>query len=186
MKYDNEKIKEDFRVGKKQKFLFFWGHRKLKSGKIGSSCLSQWWPSEFIMEGVTYFSAEHFMMAEKARLFDDQENLVKIIHSTSPAQAKAFGRKVIGFKEDIWVKNRFDIVQRGNVAKFEQNKELKEFLLSTNHRILVEASPVDAIWGIGMAIDHEHIENPLKWKGLNLLGYALMCARDVIADKNNK
>lgn len=180
MIYNLQKIRKDFNAGKKQKFLFFWGHQKSQSGDIGKECLSQWWPAQFIMAGITYFSAEHYMMAEKARLFNDTEHLDKIIHAKSPGQAKAFGRMVNGFDEDVWVKYRYEIVRRGNMAKFGQNPALQEFLLSTKNRILVEASPVDSIWGIGLSQENEHCQNPLKWKGLNLLGFALMEVREML------
>ncbi len=183
MKYNIDKTRKDFQAGKKQKFLFFWGHQKLKSGEIGQSCLSQWWTTNFEIDGIKYFSAEHYMMAEKARLFNDVENLEKIIESNSPAQAKQFGREVRGFKEDVWIKNRYEIVKRGNLAKFAQNQELKSFLLSTKMRVLVEASPVDSIWGIGLAKESEHCQNPIKWRGLNLLGFALMEVRDELLNE---
>lgn len=182
MKYNIDLIRKDFQTGKKHKFLFFWGHQKLKNGEIGNSCFSQWWTSKFEIDGVEYTSAEQYMMAEKARLFNDLDNLDKIINSKSPAQAKQFGREVIGFNEDIWLKHRYEIVKRGNLAKFSQNKDLKNYLLSTNKRILVEASPVDAIWGIGLAKDNKLAENPLKWRGLNLLGFALMEVRDILTE----
>ncbi|TAJ13469.1 NADAR family protein [Marinilabiliaceae bacterium JC017] len=180
MKYNKEKTIQDFRSGKKQKFLFFWGHQKQRNGEVGQSCLSQWWSTEFTIDGVKYFSAEHFMMAEKARLFKDSINLERIINSSSPGQAKQYGREVIGFKEEIWMANRYDIVKKGNIEKFKQNKDLKAFLLSTKNRILVEASPVDTIWGIGLTKESEHCKNPLKWRGMNLLGFALMEVRDEI------
>ena len=184
MQYDLQLIREQFQAGKKLKFLFFWGHQKSKNNEIDKSCLSQWWSSDFEIDGITYFSAEHYMMAEKARLFNDAHNLERIINSKSPAQAKQFGREVIGFKEEVWHENRYEIVKRGNFAKFSQNAELKEFLISTGNRILVEASPVDNIWGIGLAQDAEHCKNPLKWKGLNLLGFALMEVRDILNENS--
>ena len=181
MKYNIDHIRNDFQKGRKQKFLFFWGHQKLKNGEIGQSCLSQWWNSEFEINGIKYFSAEHFMMAEKARLFNDSENLEKIINAKSPAHAKQFGREVRGFIEEKWRENRFEI---GNIAKFGQNPELRKYLLSTENRILVEASPIDPIWGIGLSKDNENCNNPLQWKGLNLLGFALMEARDELLKCN--
>ncbi len=184
MKYNIDQIKKDFQSGEKQKFLFFWGHQKKKSGELGQSCLSQWWSAKFVVDEVEYFSAEHYMMAEKARLFKDDKNLTNIIGAKSPAQAKQFGREVVGFREDEWVKNRYEIVKRGNMAKFSQNADLKEFLLSTKNRILVEASPVDTIWGIGLPKDNDHVENPLKWRGLNLLGFALMEVRDLLNESD--
>jgi len=183
MKYTIEKIRNDFQSGTKQKFLFFWGHQKQRNGEVGLGCLSQWWTSEFIVDGITYFSAEHYMMAEKARLFDDKIHLDKIINSKSPAQAKQYGREVIGFNEKVWVDNRYEIVKVGSIAKFKQNVELKDFLLSTKKRVLVEASPVDNIWGIGLSKDSENCNNPLNWRGLNLLGFALMEARDFLIEE---
>jgi len=178
MKYSLVQVQKDFQAGKKQKFLFFWGHRKQKDGTIGQGCLSQWWPAKFQVDGIEYFSAEHYMMAEKARLFNDSFHLEKIIHAKSPAQAKQFGREVVGFTENIWEENRYQIVTKGSIEKFSQNEELKKYLLATKNRILVEASPVDSIWGIGLSADSDRCNNPLQWRGLNLLGFALMEARD--------
>ncbi|SQI35422.1 Swarming motility protein ybiA [Providencia alcalifaciens] len=160
---------------------FFWGHQS-KQHQVTKSCFSQWYPAPFIVDNNRFASAEHFMMAEKARLFDDNETLQKIIHAPNPGAAKAFGREVRGFKQDIWDANRYNIVVKANLAKFSQNEALKQFLLATNERVLVEASPVDKIWGIGLAEDAENIENPLTWKGLNLLGFALMEVRAQLAN----
>jgi len=121
------------------------------------------------------------MMAEKARLFKDESVLQKILNAGSPGAAKKFGRMVAGFSDDVWMAHRFEIVCRANVAKFSQNEELKTFLLNTGNKVLVEASPYDRIWGIGMSSNHQDINNPAMWKGLNLLGYALMEARDQLA-----
>lgn len=168
-----------YRTGKKFKYVFFWGHQSKQ--QVTKSCFSQWYPAPFIVDGNRFASAEHFMMAEKARLFGDSEILQKIINAPNPGAAKAYGREVRGFKQDIWDANRFDIVVKANLAKFSQNDALKQFLLATNERVLVEASPVDKIWGIGLAEDAENIENPLTWKGLNLLGFALMEVRTQLA-----
>lgn len=163
--------------GHRAKYVFFWGHQKSKDGSVGKSCFSQWYHSPFNVGGHIYKTAEHFMMAEKARLFNDTESEKAILKSGNPGEAKSLGRNVLGFVNDTWDQQRFDIVVRANLEKFQQNEELKEFLLSTGKRVLVEASPVDKIWGIGMAEDNEHVENPFKWKGLNLLGFALMEVR---------
>ena len=93
-------------------------------------------------------------------------------------KAKKLGRQIKHFDEQIWLEQRFDIVVKGNYLKFSQNPELKQFLLNTSYRVIVEASPVDPIWGIGMAADHRDAANPKRWKGLNLLGFALMQVRD--------
>ncbi|ELU8148905.1 NADAR family protein [Listeria monocytogenes] len=178
MDYTLEKIQHKYRKGEKLKYIFFWGHQPAEDGKISKSCFSQWWICSFKVDGVEYNCAEQFMMAEKAKLFNDMEMREKILAAKHPKQAKNFGRLIRGFQEDIWLKNRFNIVMRANLAKFSQNEELKKFLMQTKNRILVEASPVDKIWGIGMAADNKKVENPLYWKGLNLLGFALMAVRD--------
>jgi ribA/ribD-fused uncharacterized protein len=118
------------------------------------------------------------MMAEKARLFGDEACRAQIIDTASPADVKALGREVHGFDEERWVENRFEIAVRGNIAKFSQNPELRDWLVGTAPMVLVEASPVDTIWGIGLAADDKRASDPVKWRGLNLLGFALMKARD--------
>ncbi len=118
------------------------------------------------------------MMAKKAELFGDQEILAKILKCKSPAEAKKLGREVKNYVDTVWLENRYEIVKQGNFHKFSQNPDLKTFLLNTKDRVIVEASPVDSIWGIGMAEDHKDILKPKAWKGLNLLGFALMEVRD--------
>ena len=165
-------------IAPESKFLFFWGHQPSKDGTITKTCFSQWWLSSFKVNGVTYKTAEHWMMEKKAELFNDNEVLNKIIKANSPAEAKKLGRQVKNYDDAIWLENRFEIVKEGNYHKFSQNPDLKAFLLNTDERVIVEASPVDPIWGIGMAGDHKDVLNPAKWKGLNLLGFALMEVRD--------
>lgn len=180
--YNIESLLKETRSGKRVKYLFFWGHRKRKDGQIGKQCFSQWWGASFEIDGIKYPSAEVYMMAQKAQLFNDHEMEQKIITSSNPGAAKKYGREIRNFNEDVWKQNRFEIVVRGNQAKFEQNEALKKFLLSTNKRVLVEASPVDKIWGIGLAEDDPHAENPEKWNGLNLLGFALMKVRYILSE----
>ena len=169
--------------GEEINYLYFWGHRH-SGGKIRKTCFSQWYQAEFCLDNVTYLTAEHYMMAEKARLFKDQFSWERIIGVDNPGEAKKLGRKVKGFQEDIWRNNRFAIVVRGNIAKFDQNPLLKEFLLATNDNVLVEASPYDRIWGVGLGAKSPQILDPWQWKGLNLLGFALMEARSKL--KENK
>jgi ribA/ribD-fused uncharacterized protein len=159
-------------------YLFFWGHRPRRDGGVGAGCLSQWWPCGFTVDKTVYPSAEHWMMAGKARLFGDHEGLAAVLASASPGAAKAAGRKVRGFDEETWENARFELVATGNLAKFTQNGELREFLASTGSKVLVEASPRDRIWGIGLAGGHEDAARPSRWPGLNLLGFALMNVRD--------
>ena len=158
--------------------MFFWGHEPSKDGSVTKSCFSQWWNCVFEVDGTLYHTAEQYMMAEKALLFGDAEIRDKILQSRHPKQAKDLGRMVKGFHEEVWVERRSDIVRRGNLAKFSQNENLRNFLIQTKDRVLVEASPVDRIWGVGLAADDVRIENPLNWRGLNLLGFALMEVRD--------
>ncbi|GAA3641417.1 NADAR family protein [Kineosporia mesophila] len=166
-------------AGKKQKFIFFWGHRPERDGRVGQGCFSQWWPSPFTVDGVTYGTAEHWMMAGKARLFGDEPVLAKILAAPSPAQAKQLGRQVRGFDQDRWLEHRYQLVAEGNLAKFGQYPKYAEVLRASGSRVLVEASPVDRIWGIGLAADNEAATDPTRWRGLNLLGFALMDVREV-------
>lgn len=180
MKYSRESIIARYQTGERLKFLFFYGHQPAKDGKASKSCFSQWWLDTFCVDEIDYPSAEHWMMAEKARLFEDTETLAAIIKAKSPGEAKKLGRMVGNFDPQAWEQRKFEIVVQGNVHKFSQNEDLKEFLLNTKDRILVEASPLDRIWGIGMTQHHEEVENPEKWKGHNLLGFALMQTRDLL------
>lgn len=166
--------------GNKVKYVFFWGHRKPKQG-VGKSCFSQWYEAPFEHDGNRYLTAEHFMMAEKSRLFEDQEATQKVVLAKTPGEAKRIGREVKGFDEEIWLQHRFDIVVKANLVKFSQNSDLKNYLLNTGERVLVEASPVDSIWGVGLAADDPLVESPESWQGLNLLGFALMEVREQLA-----
>ncbi|MBT3167464.1 NADAR family protein [Streptomyces sp. Vc74B-19] len=172
-----EALIEAVRAGERVKYLHFWGHRPLPDGRIGASCLSQWWPSPFTVDGVEYATAEHWMMAAKARLFGDAEGERRVLAAEHPAQAKKAGRLVRGFDEETWRRERFGIVVEGSVHKFAADEGLRSFLLGTGERVLVEASPVDRVWGIGLAADHEAAHDPTRWRGPNLLGFALMEAR---------
>jgi ribA/ribD-fused uncharacterized protein len=163
--------------GAEAELLFFWGHRPLADGRVGKSCLSQWYAAPFTVDGERYATAEHWMMAEKARLFGDAAARAKILAAREPGEAKKLGRGVRGFDVARWAEARFEIVVRGNVEKFGQNAELKAFLLGTGDQVLVEASPEDRIWGIGMAADDPRARHPDEWDGENLLGFALMEAR---------
>lgn len=159
------------------KYLYFWGHSPRKDGRIGASCLSQWWESPFTVDGVRYATAEHWMMAAKARLFGDAEAERAVLAARSPAAAKKAGRLVRDFDETIWRRERYGIVVDGSVHKFAAHDDLRAFLVDTGDRVLVEASPLDRVWGIGLARDAEAAADPARWQGLNLLGFALMEAR---------
>jgi ribA/ribD-fused uncharacterized protein len=168
----------EVRAGARIKYLHFWGHRPRPDGRVGAGCLSQWWPSPFTVDGVTYATAEHWMMAGKARLFGDREAETRALAAGHPSQAKKAGRLVRGFDEATWERKRFQLVVEGSVHKFSAHPDLLRFLLNTGERVLVEASPVDRVWGIGLAADDEAASDPQRWRGPNLLGFALMEARE--------
>jgi ribA/ribD-fused uncharacterized protein len=163
--------------GGQPKYLLFWGHQPPPTGGVGKGCLSQWWPAPFTLDGLSYPSAEHFMMTAKALLFGGTSAADRIRAAPHPRAAKALGREVRGFDERHWAERRFDLVVRGNLAKFSQHTDLGNYLLGTGGRVLVEASPVDRAWGIGLAADDERATSPEHWPGLNLLGFALMEVR---------
>ncbi|WP_432055521.1 NADAR family protein [Streptomyces sp. bgisy022] len=183
-----QELIESLRGGARVKYLHFWRHRPLPDGRIGASCLSQWWPSPFTVDGVRYATAEHWMMAGKARLFGDRDAERRILDADAdhPGAAQKAGRLVRGFDEEVWRRERFGIVVEGNVHKFAADPRLRSFLLGTagrdgsgtGGRVLVEASPRDRIWGIGLAEDDERADDPERWRGENLLGFALMAARE--------
>jgi len=165
-------------AGEPINMLAFWGHRAQADRSIGPGVLSQWWPQPFTVDGVRYPSAEHWMMAGKARLFDDADGLAAVLAASTPGAAKAAGRTVRGFDEQRWRAVRYDLVVAGNRAKFGQRAELADFLRRTGTKVLVEASPFDRIWGVGLARTHADVARPSRWRGLNLLGFALMDVRD--------
>ncbi|MFF9899766.1 NADAR family protein [Streptomyces longispororuber] len=164
-------------AGRRVKYVHFWGHTPRRDGQLGASCFSQWWPSPFTVDGVTYATAEHWMMAAKARLFGDADAERAVLAARTPAEAKRAGRLVRGFDDAVWERERFGIVVEGSERKFASSEALRAYLAGTGQRVLVEASPVDRVWGIGLAADEPAAGEPARWRGLNLLGFALMAAR---------
>lgn len=159
----------------KDDFLFFWEHTG-----TGKACLSQWYPSPFMIGGVYYNCAEQYMMAEKARIFGDEKACQEIMAAYNPMDMKKLGRHARNFNSYVWDANCSDVIKRANLAKFSQNPKLKEFLLSTGDKVLVEASPNDIIWGIGMSADNPDAITPSRWTGENRLGFVLMEVREVL------
>lgn len=158
-------------------FLYFWGHQE-PYGIVTKACLSQWYPCSFYVDGIYYNCAEQYMMAEKARIFGDESARQKILAATDPLKMKKLGRQVKNFDAKIWDNVAPVIVVRGNLAKFGQNPSLLNFLLSTGSKTLVEASPYDTIWGIGMTEAQAQNSYPHIWCGTNKLGFSLMDVRD--------
>ncbi len=171
--------------GEQVRFLFFWGHRPTP-GRVGKGCLSQWWPSPFTVGGDTFATAEHYMMWRKAHLFDDHDLAASMLTVEHPKDVKALGREVRGFDQSVWEATRYDIVVTGNKHKFAQHEDLREFLLATGEQVLVEASPDDRIWGIGMAADDPHAADPALWRGQNLLGFALGEVRELLSTEDSQ
>lgn len=149
------------------KYYFFWG----------GEC-SQWYKAPIKIDGHTYNCNEQYMMAEKARLFNDQDALDAILKISNPRKQKALGRSVKGFDQNEWEKIARLVVYRANWAKFSQHKDLFNFLLGTKKLKIVEASPEDTVWGIGLHENDPDILDESKWKGTNWLGEAIMQVRD--------
>lgn len=143
-----------------------------------ASPFSQWYRCAFTVGDAAFNCAEQFMMHGKALLFDDADAAAKILAADHPRDHKALGRKVKRFDDKIWKREREAIVMAGSRAKFAQNPELLELLLATKGTTLVEASPYDKIWGIGLAASDPRAQDPAQWKGQNLLGKILTALRD--------
>jgi ribA/ribD-fused uncharacterized protein len=177
---DLESLRKAVRGGQSFTYRLFYGHTPRPDGKLSDAVFSQFWPCSFSLGGIRYIFAEQWMMASKARLFADAEALARILVAKAPLECKRIGRSVRGFDEARWREHRFDLVTAGNVAKFGQDAALREYLLATGDEILVEASPTDCIWGIRLGRDNKDAIDPLRWRGQNLLGFALMRARLIL------
>ena len=147
-------------------FVLFW-----------SGTFSQWFASEFTIDGQKYNTAEQYMMYKKALLFGDEEVANAIMRTANPREQKALGRKVRGFNVETWVEHCREYVYEANLAKFSQNPEMLDELMETGDRELVEASPYDKIWGIGIHYDDEKALDKEQWQGTNWLGEAIMRVR---------
>jgi len=134
----------------------------------------QWHRCQFTSaDGLVFNCAEQYMMYHKAMLFGDQAAANKILSKSSPRDQKALGRKVKNFDEQVWNQHARSIVFSGNYYKFTQNPHLKSNLLATCGKTLVEASPTDRIWGIGLNQDAAEFTDPDDWPGTNWLGEVL-------------
>lgn len=179
-RYTREKVIEACEAGEPLELNMFWGHRPSRDGAMGKGCFSQWWKSDFWHDGEHFCCMEQCMMLGKAKLFEDDAIQAKIRASTDPKEIKALGRAVHPFDGKCWDAVKYPLVLNGNYHKFVQNAELRNFLLSTGDSILVEASPYDCVWGIGLSAGNPRAQDPRQWRGRNLLGFALMEVRDEI------
>ena len=157
--------------------LFFWGHTE-HSSNVTKACLSNFYPCKFEFNGKMFHFSEQCFMWQKAMLFNDFEIAEQILNETDVRKIKALGRKVKGFNNNLWDKHKEDFMFNACYAKFSQNDKLKDFLLGTGNSEIVEASPVDNIWGIVFSSD-KAMENVDKW-GQNLLGKTLMKVRAIL------
>lgn len=180
MSTGNELESEEYLKAGGDRYVFFW-----------KNPFSQQYVSEFTCISVvdedldikTYNCVEQFLMSEKALLFEDKESFDKIMESKSPKVQKELGRNIRGFKNKKWNHMKVKISLAGNMAKFTQNPNLRQHLLNTGTKTIVEASPSDDIWGIGIGIQDPKIGQPKRWKGQNLLGKVLMETRKrILAD----
>lgn len=142
--------------------------------------LSNWYRSEFQVDGISFSSMEQYMMYQKAVLFQDRETAEKILRTDDAAEQKALGRAVRGFQEAIWEEQREDIIYRGVYEKFRQNPGLKEQLRQTGSETIAECAVKDRIWGIGLSMHDEDRFRMEAWKGKNLLGKILMKVRETL------
>lgn len=151
----------------KDQYIFFW--------RVNDEhgYMSQWYPSPFQANGLTFPTAEHYMMWRKAKLFGDDEIAEQVLNAKSPKEAKALGRVVRGYDEEVWLQHRQEVIETGNVYKFAAHPELEQKLLATDGFALVEASPEDKVYGIGLAEDDPRAWDESTWEGENLLGKAL-------------
>ncbi len=176
---DLEALRARIRDGQSFTYLPFYGHAA-EPGRITNAVYSQFYPVEFQIDGVRYRWAEQWMMAAKARLFVDHEALAAILRADDPLACKKIGRTVRNYDDGQWSAARFDLVVAGNIAKFGQNPPLREHLFGSDDAILVEAAPRDTTWGIGLGRENPAVHDPLRWRGRNLLGFALVKVRAVL------
>ncbi|MBC8478732.1 NADAR family protein [bacterium] len=154
-----------------EQFYFFYEHQ-----------FGQWTQRQMTdPDGIGYNCCEQYMMFKKACLFQDSDSADRILNEVVPARQKELGRQVKGYQPDLWNQHKFGIVWYGNYLKFSQHADLRKRLLATGEKTLAEASPLDRVWGVGLAADDERILDTANWTGQNLLGKALMSVRQALA-----
>lgn len=148
---------------------YFWG-----------SIFSNWYPSKFEYNGIEFLNSEAALMYAKAMIFDDLNHSIEILNTENhdPRKVKKLGRKVVGYDDDLWAENRYELMVDILKSKFSQNPDMLDILLSYEDKTIVEASPYDGIWGVKLHWSDDLILNEANWNGQNLLGLALMEVRD--------
>lgn len=142
--------------------------------------LSNWYSSPFDLDGIHFTSAEQYIMYKKCVLFGDQISADAILATDDTSVQQKIGRKAKGYNEDVWAGMRQLIAVRGLLAKFSQNEDLKQKLLETGDAWLVECAHSDTIWACGIRLNEDERFDTSKWRGQNLLGFALMEARSIL------
>lgn len=161
-------------IPRPQEIVTFYGKEDL---------LSSFNPTGYTVKGIRFAHDEQFMMYCKARLFGDLYRAELILNEPDPMGCKRLGKRVYPFDEDTWVLKRRPIVFRGSLQKARENQNVREYLLSTNNALIVEASPTDDIWGVKLKKDDPRIQDPSQWQGLNLRGYVWMDVRRVLQEE---
>jgi ribA/ribD-fused uncharacterized protein len=161
-------------------FVFFWRPQE-ENGYLGN-----WFLRDFELDGTRFNCSEQAMMYKKAMLMGDPKTAAIILKEDQPAKHKKLGQSVAPWDEKKWLENREKIMFDSCRAKFLAAPDLLEQLLATGDACLVEASPMDKIWGIGLAKDHPDASKPKNWKGLNLLGKVLMEVREDLRQTQRK
>lgn len=166
----------DVEISGTQGFSYFW-----KTGPFTNWAFSEYTldnPYSEEHEEIAFSRVEQGMMWEKAMFFGDTQIASRILSCNDPQHIKALGRQVAGFSESLWKRNRVGIVYRHLLAKFSQNSNLRQSLMNTKNKLLVEASPMDKIWGCGLNAVTAAKTPVNKWPGLNLLGKLLTAVRE--------
>ncbi|MEJ1242011.1 NADAR family protein [Chryseolinea sp. T2] len=180
MKYDLAWLKRKYDGGDRPEFVFF-GDESASNETPGVATLTQWFPSPFRVDSDQYHNAAHWMMVQKARLFNDPQAASELLSLSDNKEIGERGKQISGFDQKHWDDHRYNIVLQGNLHKFSQHQTLHAYISGTYPMVLTEANPKDSIWGIGMPAGAPGITDPYQWKGLNLLGFALMEVRDILA-----
>ncbi|KAK3107430.1 hypothetical protein FSP39_014394 [Pinctada imbricata] len=154
-----------------EQYEFFWS---------SDSPFSQWYFADMTIDGLTFNCAEQYMMYKKAVLMGDDNIASQILEERNPRAQKYLGRRVQNWNQLLWDKHCIDIVKKGNLEKFKQNKYLRRKLMSTFPKTLVEASPYDSIWGIGLHKSDKRAQHKQFWRGTNFLGYILTDIRNYL------
>ncbi|MBP9739456.1 MAG: NADAR family protein [Chitinophagaceae bacterium] len=180
MSYSNSWLIQQIITGNSPKYNYFLSDRCIQNADWDTHCFNECFVAPFTIDGTTYNTLTHWIMAQKAALFYDYTTMEKIIQTKQAAHAKLLACYIKNFDEEVWLAHAYSIVVKGNLHKFKKHYHLQRKLLNTQQNVIVAVTAQDNIWGNGLAYFSKELSNPLKWKGSNLLGYALMDVRDIL------